>query len=261
MINLFKEPILPYFLIAFFAFLAGLIDAVVGGGGLVQLPAVLINFPNLPITSIYGSNKFSALIGTSSSAFQFAKKIVFNKKIIAITGIFAAIGSFLGAKTTSYIDNASLKPFILLVLIGISIYTFLKKDLGQNQSFNLPTKTLYWRGLLMGLGLGFYDGIFGPGTGSFLVLCFVSWLGFDFLHASAYAKVVNCITNLAALIYFLPNKAFIPVLAIILATFNLLGNLMGTKIALKHGNGLIRKVFLMVLVLLILRFAYDIFLK
>lgn len=179
-----------FFLVAF-AFIAGFLDAIVGGGGLIQLPALLIQFPQLALPTLFGTNKIAALSGTSIAAVQYAKRISFNWKVLLSISLFSFLFSFLGARTVSYLDSEALKPLILIILIAIAIYTFIKKDLGNVATKDLSTTKKMIFGALIGAVIGFYDGFFGPGTGSFFVLAFVVILGFDFLSASAYAKVVN----------------------------------------------------------------------
>lgn len=245
----------------FLSFLAGFIDAVVGGGGLIQLPAMLINFPTLPLPVLLGTNKIAALSGTSVAAFQYAKKIKFDYKLLFIISLASLISSFLGAKVVSYIDTNVLKPLILVILIVIAIYTFLKKDLGSVETKNLPLNQQILYGVLLALVVGFYDGFFGPGTGSFFVLGFVVILGFEFVKASAYSKVINCMTNLAALYVFVKQGDYLLDIAIIMAIFNILGNLIGSKLALKKGNEFVRIIFLVIVSIMIIRYGYDIFYK
>ena len=247
------------FFLAAFAFIAGFLDAIVGGGGLIQLPALLIQFPQLALPTLFGTNKIAALSGTSIAAVQYAKRIRFNWKVLLSISLFSFIFSFLGARTVSYLDSEALKPLILIILIAIAIYTFIKKDLGNVATKDLSTAKKMIFGALIGAVIGFYDGFFGPGTGSFFVLAFVVILGFDFLSASAYAKVVNCITNISALLVFVSHGNYLLELAILMAVFNVLGNFLGTKIAFKKGNKFIRIVFLIIVMLMILRYSKEVF--
>lgn len=247
------------FFLATFAFIAGFLDAIVGGGGLIQLPALLIQFPQLALPTLFGTNKIAALSGTSIAAVQYAKRIRFNWKVLLSISLFSFLFSFLGARTVSYLDSEALKPLILIILIAIAIYTFIKKDLGNVATKDLSTTKKMIFGALIGAVIGFYDGFFGPGTGSFFVLAFVVILGFDFLSASAYAKVVNCITNISALLVFVNHGNYLLELAILMAVFNVLGNFLGTKIACKKGNGFIRIVFLIIVMLMILRYSKEVF--
>ena len=247
------------FFLAAFAFIAGFLDAIVGGGGLIQLPALLIQFPQLALPTLFGTNKIAALSGTSIAAVQYAKRIRFNWKVLLSISLFSFIFSFLGARTVSYLDSEALKPLILIILIAIAIYTFIKKDLGNVATKDLSTAKKMIFGAVIGAVIGFYDGFFGPGTGSFFVLAFVVILGFDFLSASAYAKVVNCITNISALLVFVRHGNYLLEIAILMAAFNIAGNFLGTKIAFKKGNGFIRIVFLIIVMLMILRYSKEVF--
>jgi uncharacterized membrane protein YfcA len=246
-------------LLAVFSFLAGFIDAVVGGGGLIIMPFLLINFPKLQLPVLFGTNKISALAGTSVSAIKYAQQIKFDLYLLFIVSFFAFSASFAGAKIVSQIDSSVLKPFILIVLIVIAVYTFFKKDLGYDQTKNLSFSKQVIYASLIGIVVGFYDGFFGPGTGSFLVLGFVLILGFEFVKASAYAKIINCITNISALIVFIKNGQFIIELSIIMAVFTISGSYIGATTALKRGNEYIRKIFLVIVSIMILKYGYDVF--
>ena len=241
------------------AFMAGFIDAVVGGGGLIQLPALLVTLPNAPLPTIFGTNKIAALSGTSMAAFQYAKRIRFNLKLLIVISAASFIASYFGAKIVSIINPATLKPVILIILIAIAVYTFLKKDLGKIETKQLPLTRQMIFGAAIGLIIGFYDGFFGPGTGSFFVLAFVVILGFEFVQASAYAKIVNCMTNISALIVFIRQGNYIIGIAILMAVFNIAGSVIGSKMAIKRGNGFIRVFFLIIVTIMIIRYGYDVF--
>jgi hypothetical protein len=240
------------------AFTAGFIDAVVGGGGLIQLPFLLINFPAVSLPVMFGTNKIAALCGTSVAAVKYASRIKFDPKLLLAISLSCAAASFTGAQVVSHLNPAVLKPLILIILIVVAVYSFLKKDLGASHAKDLPAGKQMLYGSLIGLLVGFYDGFFGPGTGSFFVLGFVLVLGFDFLKASAYAKVVNCVTNISALIVFIKNDEYIFILALILAVFNMTGSYLGSHIALRRGNAFVRVMFLAIVSILILKYGYDI---
>lgn len=248
-------------LLALFSFIAGFIDAVVGGGGLIIMPYLLINFSDWPLPTLFGTNKLSALSGTSVSAYTYAKRIKFNYRLLIVLIVFAFISSYVGAKTLSMIDSNTLKPFILMALIIIAAYTFLKKDLGSVKSKDLSLSAQLLYGALISTVVGFYDGFFGPGTGSFFVLGFVIILGFEFVQASAYAKLVNCVTNISALVVFIKNGQCVFPMAILMAVFNILGSYIGSKTALRKGNAFVRNIFLIVVMLMILKYGYDVFSK
>ena len=247
--------------IAIFSFIGGFIDAVVGGGGLIQMPALLVNFPKIPIPTLFGTNKIAALSGTSMAAYHYAKRIKFNYTLLAVTAISAAFASFTGAKIVSHINPNTLKPIILIILIAMAVYTFLKKDLGSVQTKNIAIKKQLIYGSLIGFVVGFYDGFFGPGTGSFLVLGFVLVIGFEFVEASAYSKIINCVTNFSALVVFVKQGNYIIELAVMMGICNIAGNILGAKMALKKGNKFVRVVFLWIVILMIIRYGYDVFIK
>ncbi|MES2565312.1 MAG: TSUP family transporter [Bacteroidota bacterium] len=250
--------LLTIILLSLSAFTAGFIDAVVGGGGLIQTPFLLITFPAMPLPVLFGTNKIAALAGTSIAAFRYAKKITFDFKLLFVIAASCFVSSFLGAQIVNHIDTNLLKPVILVVLVLIALYTFLKKDLGSVATKELPQNMQMLYGALIGLVVGFYDGFFGPGTGSFFVMGFVVILGFEFVKASAYAKVVNCITNISALIVFTRQGNYILHLAILLAVFNIIGSFIGSSLALKKGNGFVRVFFLIIVSVMILKYGYDV---
>ncbi len=240
------------------AFIAGFIDAVVGGGGLIQLPALLVTMPNAPLPTIFGTNKIAALSGTSMAAIQYARRIRFNFGLLFAISIASFIASYFGARTVSIINPTTLKPVILIILIAIAVYTFLKKNVGMVVTKHLSLSHQMVFGVIIGLVIGFYDGFFGPGTGSFFVLAFVLILGFEFLQASAYAKIVNCMTNISALVVFIRQGNYILGIAVLMAVFNVAGGIIGSKMALKRGNGFIRIFFLIIVSILILRYGFDV---
>ncbi|BBC26902.1 sulfite exporter TauE/SafE family protein [Pseudanabaena sp. ABRG5-3] len=241
-----------------FAFLAGLVDAVVGGGGLIQLPALLIMLPQTAIASILGTSKFVSIAGTTIAVQQYAKqqKIAWGTTIPAMVTAF--IFSFLGARVTSLLNPSLMRPMILGLLIAVAIYTFNKKDFGLFQISKLSRSQQWLYSVAIGSIIGFYDGFFGPGTGSFLIFAFVGIFGYSFLAASASAKVINFATNLAAIIYFAFTNNVIYSLGIPMAICNILGAFIGAKLAIKNGSQFVRKLFLIIVSLLILKLGYDI---
>ena len=240
------------------AFIAGFIDSVAGGGGLIQLPALLIGFPKSPVPTLIGTNKIAGLAGTSVAAYQYSRHVKFNYPLLFTISFFTFIASFAGAKVVGFINPAVLKPLILAILVLIGIYTFVKKDLGHIQTKTLTESKKLLFGSMLGLVIGFYDGFFGPGTGSFLVLGFVVILGFEFVTASAYSKIINCIANISALTVFIKQGNYLLGVAIVLAIGNILGSIIGSRMAIKKGNRFIRLFFLLVVIILIVRYGYDV---
>jgi uncharacterized membrane protein YfcA len=243
------------------AFSAGFIDAIVGGGGLLQTPATLLILPHYPVASIFGTVKIPSLLGTSVAAYKYSKQVKFNLKVLAACVMMAFCASLLGAYSVSLINNEVIKPIILVVLIGVAIYTYFNKQFGIHQHKQHSIKKQVLLAGFFGLIIGFYDGLIGPGTGSFLILVFIAVLGFDFVGASAHAKIVNIATNLAALIYFSSTGHVLYQYALPMALFNILGSFFGARLALLKGNKFIRIFFLIVVFGTILRFAYDVLFK
>jgi uncharacterized membrane protein YfcA len=245
--------------LALAAFCAGFIDAIVGGGGLIQIPALFTALPKELPASIFGTNKFASVFGTTNAAWRYARRVNMPWRTTLPAALAAFACSYLGAMAVTWLPREVLRPMILLLLVGAAAYTFWHKDFGTlHRPQHAGHRELVYA-LILGGAIGFYDGFFGPGTGSFLIFLFIRFFGFDFLHASAAAKVVNVATNLAALGFFVPNGYLLPVLAIAMAICNVLGSVAGTHLALRHGSGFVRRVFLVVVCALILKFAYDTF--
>lgn len=241
------------------AFLAGCVDAVVGGGGLIQIPALFAAYPAAAPATLFGTNKCASVVGTAAASWRYARRVVMPWRTILPAALAAFAFSYVGAAAVAWLPKAALRPLILVLLVLAAGYTLARKDFGQvHRPAHAGLREFAWATLL-GAVIGFYDGFFGPGTGSFLIFLFVRWFGFDFLHASASAKLVNVATNLAALAYFLPNGYWLPGLAIAMAACNVAGSAAGTRLALQHGSAFVRRVFLVVVGLLIAKFAWDSF--
>lgn len=243
------------------SFFAGFVDAIVGGGGLIQTPVALILLPNYAVSSIIGSLKIPAFSGTSFAANQYLKKVDMNWKLLLIMAVVAFSAAFLGSNLLTMVSNDFMKPLLLIVLTLIAIYTFTKKNFGQHQAKYLSSNKQLLYAVLMSVCIGFYDGFIGPGTGSFLVLGFVAILGFDFLHASANAKMVNLATNFGSICLFVIKGKIIWAIAIPMAICNAIGGWIGAKVAIKKGNSFIRIFFLIIVVGTLIRFGYDVFFK
>ena len=243
------------------AFAAGFIDAIVGGGGLIQTPATLITLPQYPIATLLGTTKIPSFIGTSMAAWQYARIVQLRWKLLAMMCSIALLAAYAGSKTVSIVSNAFMKPIIFGVLIAVAIYTYSKKNFGTNIANTKAPKNEWLIAASFSLLIGFYDGFIGPGAGSFLVLFFISALGFDFLKASAHAKFVNLATNMGSIIFFSSSGHILYQYAIPMAICNFTGSILGTRLAILKGNSFIRIFFLIVVIGTIIRFGYDIFLK
>jgi uncharacterized membrane protein YfcA len=235
------------------SFFAGFIDSIAGGGGLIQLPALLIGLPKSETAEVLGTNKLSAVFGTTTAAALYRKQIRPDPKILLAMGVPAFLGSAGGAVLASRIPTSSMRPMVLVLLIIVAIYTWFKPDLGKFENLRHLPKRRVQIAVFAGVVIGFYDGIFGPGTGSFLMLILVASLGYAFITASAIAKVVNVATNVGAIMVFGINGAVLWQIGIILGVANISGAVLGARLAIKGGSTLVRKVFLLVTVALIVK--------
>ena len=241
------------------AFFAGLVDAVVGGGGLIQIPLLFSAFPNATPATLFGTNKLASVVGTTSAAIHYGRRITIPWPIVGPAAAAAAIGAWLGARAVSLFPPVALRPLILALLIAVAIYTFIRKDFGiHHQRLSNPRRELRLA-VAIGAGIGFYDGFFGPGTGSFLIFLFIRFFGLDFMRASASAKVVNIATNLAALSFFVPTGHVLWAFALPMAAANVGGAVVGTRLALRGGTAFIRRLFVLLVLVLIAKMTWDMF--
>jgi hypothetical protein len=252
---------MEYFILCIAAFGAGFIDAVVGGGGLIQVPALFAVMPATAPAILLGTNKLAGVWGTGAAAVNFARRVNVQWSTAVPAAMAAFVLAFVGAYTVTKIPPDFLRKLLPFILIAVALYTLKKKDFG---SVHAPTHA-GWRerAIAAGIGgsIGFYDGFFGPGTGSFLVFLFVRFFGFDFLAASAVAKVVNVACNLAALLWFGYSGHLLWQIGLMMAVCNVAGSLTGSRLAIRKGSSFVRKVFLLVISALILKTGYDAFLK
>ncbi len=246
-----------YLLVFLFAFFAGFIDAIVGGGGLIQLPALLVLFPGIAIPTLMGTNKFAAFSGTALATTRYLKETEVPWKSVLPAVFTALIFSFLGARIISSLNTDYIKIIIVALLILVATYTFLKRDFGLIHQPKLTVLQTQLYALVTGATLGFYDGFFGPGTGSFLIVVFIGLFGYNFLMASASAKIVNCATNIAALSYFIYTKQIVYELAIPVAMCNMAGSFLGAKMAIKKGSAFVRIFFLVIVIAMIVKLSWD----
>ena len=240
---------------------AGFVDAMAGGGGLIQLPALLVGLPNKELPLILGTNKVPSIFGTAAAARNYFKNI---KPDIPLTLSMmgpAFVGSMGGASLAAAVPKDFFKPFIVFLLIAVAIYTWVKPELGMSENLKYTHKKRLVIVAIIGLLIGFYDGIFGPGTGTFLVFFLVSSIGYAFLKASGTAKLVNISTNAGAILSFQLTGHIWWQLGLLLAFANVTGAIIGSRLAIKGGSPLVRKVFLAVTFLLIARVAWDTFIS
>ena len=242
-----------------FAFMAGAIDAAVGGGGLIQIPALMSSLPHLQPATVFGTNKLASIFGTGSAAWSYLRQVKLPWNLLGVIALCSLVSAFMGAASVTLIPVNILKPFVLFMLIVIALYTFMKKQFGQLHVEQKPNKKMLILAALGSLLIGFYDGIFGPGTGSFFIFFFIRYLSVDFLHASALSKIANFTTNLAALSFFIPSGHVLFLLGAMMAVANIAGSLLGVRLAFKYGSGFIRILFLILVSLLICRLSYQLF--
>ena len=243
-----------------FAFLAGFVDAIVGGGGLIQIPALFLLLPAGEAAvgaTVLGTNKLSSICGTAMAVVQYSRRIKLNWASL-LPGALTALGfSYLGARVVASLSTALLRPLLLVLLVVVAAYTYAHHDLGTRHAPRFATGRESWLSILVGAAIGFYDGFFGPGTGSFLIFIFVGWFGFEFLTASASAKVINCATNLSAVAFFAATNHILYERALPMGAANLAGSLLGTRLAMWKGNRFVRGFFLIVVAVLILRYGWE----
>ena len=249
------------FLVTLASALAGFVDAIVGGGGLILLPALFAVYPGATPATLLGTNKSASIWGTIFATWQYSRRVQINWRIMLPAAGLAMAGSFVGAWLVTHVSPEFLRKFLPVVLVALLIYTLLRKDLGQHHQPRFTGRAELLAAGTVGLSIGFYDGFFGPGTGSFFVFLLVRWLGYDFLNASVAAKLLNLSSNAAALVLFTLKGHVWWHLALPLALANVAGSLLGTRMALQHGASFVRVMFIVVVAALICKTSYDAFLR
>ena len=249
------------FAVSLASLLAGFIDSIVGGGGLILVPALFSVFPSAHPATLFGTNKSASVWGTGMAAWQYSKRVDLRWGALLPATLACFVGSLGGAWLVTVISPHFLRKALPMILLAVLLYTLAKKNLGEHHVPRYSGRSEQLAASALGLALGIYDGFFGPGTGSFFVFLLVRWLGYDFLNASASAKVLNTATNLSALILFTLKGHVFWHLALPMAIANIAGSLLGTRLALKQGVAFVRIVFILVVSALILKTGYDAFLK
>jgi uncharacterized membrane protein YfcA len=259
MMELFPEGLTTatLVLVLLAALTAGFVDAVVGGGGLIQLPALLL-VPGMSPVEALATNKLGSVFGTSTSALTYYRRVRPDLRTALPMAGLALASSFVGASVAALLPASVFKPVIVVALIGIGAFTLFRPALGEVTALRHTGRRHHGVAAALGLVIGFYDGILGPGTGSFLVFAMVSLLGYDFLNASAKAKIVNCATNLGALLFFVPHGSVLWGLGLLLGAANMVGGYLGARTATARGSRFIRIAFLVVVTALILRLGVDV---
>jgi len=243
------------------SFFAGFVDAIVGGGGLILVPALFAIFPAAHPATLFGTNKGASIWGTAFATWRYSAQVQMRWSALVPSAVAGLLGSVGGAWLVTVISPDFLRKALPFVLLAVFLYTLAKRELGRTHAPRYAATPERWIAAGIGLVIGFYDGFFGPGTGSFLVFLFVRVLGYDFLSASAAAKLVNTATNLSALVLFIVKGHIWWHFVLAMAVANVLGSLLGTRLALRHGTGFVRIIFLLVVSALIVKTGWDAFLR
>ena len=241
------------------AFSAGFVDAIAGGGGLIQLPALLISFPDREVAEVAGTNKLGSIFGTSAAALNYRRNIKTDPKLLLAMVLPAFIGSGSGSLLATKISTEQLKVAIVVMLVAVFAYTLARPDLGKVEVLKGAAKRQRTVGAVAGLTIGFYDGFIGPGTGTLLMIVLVAALGFAFIGASAIAKVVNVATNFASILVFGISGSIMWVVGLAVGICNLAGGIIGSRVAIRRGSDFVRKFYLVVTFALIVRVLFDLF--
>ncbi len=245
-------------LLALAAAFAGWVDAVSGGGGLVQLPALLVLLPGATPAQVLATNKLSSVAGTAVAAWTYLRRVRPDLRTAVPMALAAGLGAAGGARCALFLPVSVFRPLVLVLSVAVAVYTVARPSLGRVEALRWTGRRHYGAAVAVGALIGFYDGIFGPGTGSFLVFALVGLVGYSFLQASAKARIVNLCTNLGALVVFVAQGAPLWGLGLVMAACNVLGGWLGAHTAITRGSGFVRAVFLGVVALLVIRLGYDI---
>jgi uncharacterized membrane protein YfcA len=245
-------------LLALAALAAGFVDAVVGGGGLIQLPALLLGLPNASPVQILATNKLGSICGTSVSSLTYYKRVRPDPRTFLPLMALAFTGAVLGALVASQVPREAFEPIVLVVLVVVGLYVVLKPSLGTETLLRHGRGRHVTTAMAVGFVIGFYDGAMGPGTGSFLVLSLVALLGYSFLDASAKARMANWATNLGALVVFVPQGAVLWKVGLLMGAANLVGGYVGARVAVSRGARFVRVFFIVVVSAFVVRIGGDV---
>jgi uncharacterized membrane protein YfcA len=249
-------PMLELVPLCLSALVAGFVDATVGGGGLVQIPALFAVLPGETPAALLGTNKFAAIFGTINASYTYSRRVRLPVRFMVMVCVLSGIAAVLGAQSARFVSPGLFRLALPVVLAVILVYTIRQKTLGASNSTDLTADTV-WKGCLIGCVVGWYDGFLGAGTGTFFIFLFIKFLRFDFLHASAAAKLVNVSTNLGALIMFIVGNDVLWRFAIPMAMANAIGGIIGARFAILRGNKFIRRFFILIVACLLVKTGFD----
>jgi uncharacterized membrane protein YfcA len=237
---------------------AGGVDAIVGGGGLIMLPTLLVAFPALPAATALGTNKLVGISGTSTAALTYTRRTPVDKRVVLPAAALAVLCAALGAVSASALPTRVFRPIVMVLLTAVALFVVFRPAFGAEAGAKeaSPRRRVATTVLAGGV-IGFYDGIFGPGTGTFLIICFTIGLFTEFVAGSAMAKVVNTGTNLGALMVFAVGGHVMWTLGAGMAVCNIVGARAGSRLALKRGAGFVRIVLLAVVTVMVAKMGYD----
>lgn len=245
-------------LLALAALTAGFVDAVVGGGGLIQLPALVLAFPGATPVQLLATNKLASACGVTVSAATYYRRVRPDPQTFVPLMAFAFLGAIGGAFTATLIPKGAFSPIILVVLVGVGLYVLVKPDLGSVTELRFSAHHHTIAAVLVGLGIGYYDGVLGPGTGSFFVISLVALLGYNFLEASAKARLANWATNVASLVVFVPMGAVMWEVGLLMGVANIAGAYLGARVAVHRGARFVRVFFVVVVGAFVLRLGGEV---
>jgi uncharacterized membrane protein YfcA len=245
-------------LLALAALAAGFVDAVVGGGGLIQLPAIVVGLPGASPVQMLATNKLASVCGTTVSSATYYRRVGPDPRTFLPLMGFAFLGAMAGAAVAALIPERAFNPIILVVLVVVGAYVLLKPDIGELTELRFAGHRHTLAAMLTGLAIGFYDGALGPGTGSFFVFTLVGLLGYNFLEASAKARLANWATNVASLVVFVPQGAVLWKVGLVMGVANLLGGYVGARTAVSRGATFVRVFFIVVVSAFIVRIGGDV---
>ncbi|GAB4212979.1 MAG: TSUP family transporter [Rhodoferax sp.] len=243
--------------VALASLFAGFVDAIVGGGGLILIPALFATFPSAHPATLFGTNKGASVWGTGFATWQYSRQVPLPWKALWPAALAGLMASLAGAWLVTRISPEFFRKLLPVLLLAVFAYTLARKDLGRHHQPRFVGAQERWAGAAIGTAIGFYDGFFGPGTGSFLVFLFVRVMGYDFLRASACAKLINTATNVSALALFISKGHIWWHLVLAMAVANVVGSVAGSRLAIRHGSGFVRLAFLLVVSALIAKTGWD----